>query len=61
MNKQKVLDEIFPTIVRYVGVGLMITLVIFSILGSTDYPSAYIAAAGMILYKTVKQAANNGK
>jgi hypothetical protein len=51
------LDVWFPTIVRYLGVLLTLILVTASILGRNDYPAAYVAAAGMILYKTVREAA----
>lgn len=51
------LDEWFPTLVRYAGFVLLLVLVTASIRGHTDYPSGYIAATGMILYKTVSRAA----
>lgn len=54
---QKTLDEIFPTVVRYVGVLLTIVLTVAEILGNHDYSAGYVAAAGMILYKTVAGAA----
>ena len=57
----KNLDAAFPTIVRYVGLVLMVVLVIASILGyGLELAAGYVAASGMILYKTVKQAAENG-
>lgn len=57
-ESRRILDEWFPTIVRYVGVGLTTALTVEAIFFHLEYPSAFIAAAGMILYKTVKKAAN---
>lgn len=56
LSRQK-LDAWFPTFVRYCGVGLTVVLVVGTVLGKNDYPAAYVAAAGMILYKTVAGAA----
>lgn len=54
---QQRLDEWFPTLVRYLGLLLLIVLILASVfLGVNDYPGAYAAAAGMILYKTVDRA-----
>jgi hypothetical protein len=50
------MDEWFPTVVRYLGLLLTGVLVVANILGHTDYPAAYVAAAGLILYKTVRSA-----
>lgn len=50
---QKELDDWFPTLVRYAGFVILVVLVVASILGNNDYPSGYVAATGMILYKTV--------
>lgn len=50
---QKELDEWFPTLVRYAGFLLTVILIVASIFGNNDYPSGYVAAAGMILYKTI--------
>lgn len=59
-RRQKKFDELLPTVVRYVGVGMAVGLAISNILGrGRDLSSGYIAAAGMMLYKTVKSAANN--
>lgn len=57
-DSRRILDEWFPTVVRYVGVALTIALTVETIFFHLEYPSAFIAAAGMILYKTVKKAAN---
>lgn len=56
---QRELDEWLPTLVRYLGALLTIVLVIASVLGHNDYPSGYIAAAGMLLYKTVAGSRND--
>jgi hypothetical protein len=58
---RKQLDEAFPTLVRYVGLGLTVVLIAATLLGhGQDLAAGYVAAAGMILYKTVKGAAENG-
>lgn len=60
-DRRKQLDDAFPTVVRYCGVVLTIALVCASILGhGVELAAGYVAAAGMILYKTVKGAASNG-
>lgn len=53
------LDAWFPTVVRYLGVGLMVSLVGEAIFRHLEYPSLIVAASGMILYKTVVQAGKN--
>lgn len=54
------LDESFPIIVRYCGVVLTVVLVIASVLGhGVELAAGYVAAAGMILYKSVKGAATS--
>jgi hypothetical protein len=58
---RKQLDDAFPTIVRYCGVLLTFVLVVASILGQgLELAAGYVAAAGMILYKSVREAAKNG-
>jgi hypothetical protein len=55
------LDDLFPTVVRYCGVLLAIALVAASILGhGLELAAGYVLAAGMIAYKTVRGAAENG-
>jgi hypothetical protein len=61
MKRQK-LDDAFPTIVRYTGLVLTVLLVFAGVLGyglSVIAPG-FVAATGMILYKTVKGAAEDG-
>jgi hypothetical protein len=54
----KALDAAFPTIVRYTGLGLTVVLVGFSLAGFyAEAAPGFVAAAGMILYKTVHDAA----
>lgn len=56
-SKREQLDDYFPTIVRYTGVVLTVVLVIATIRGhGVDLAAGYVAAAGMILYKTVRDA-----
>lgn len=57
--KRTVLDDAFPTVVRYTGVVLAAALVIAGILGQggTNLASGGVLSLGMILYKTVAQAA----
>lgn len=57
---QRELDDWFPTVVRYLGVLLTVALIGASVVGHNDYPSAYIASAGMILYKSVVGSRKNG-
>jgi hypothetical protein len=57
--RQQTFDAWFPTIVRYAGLILTVVLVVFTIRGhGVDLAAGYVAAAGMILYKTVHDAAN---
>ena len=57
MNR-KLADDAFPTIVRYTGLVLTLVLVGFSLAGYyVQAAPGFVAAAGMVLYKTVKGAA----
>ena len=47
---QKALDKWFPTLVRYLGVGL---LVYAAVVDKGQNPALIPTAAGMILFKTV--------
>lgn len=55
----KELDALFPTVVRYTGVVLAVAITIGGIFGygGTSIASGGVLALGMILYKTVAQAA----
>lgn len=60
--KRQQLDDAFPTIVRYTGLVLTVVLVGVGIAGyglSVIAPG-FVAATGMVLYKTVKGAAEDG-
>jgi hypothetical protein len=63
MSRRRQLDDAYPTVVRYCGVLLTFVLVVASILGhGLELAAGYVAAGGMILYKTVKSAAaENGE
>jgi hypothetical protein len=62
MSPYRKLDDAFPTVVRYAGVLLTFILVAASILGhGLELAAGYVAAAGMVLYKTVRGAAENGR
>lgn len=51
-------DEVFPTIVRYSGLVLTLVLVGFSLAGYyVQAAPGFVAAAGLVLYKTVRNAA----
>lgn len=57
--KRQQLDDAFPTIVRYTGLALTLVLVGAGMFGyglSVIAPG-FVAATGMVLYKTVKGAA----
>lgn len=52
------LDEALPTIARYTGLTMTVALTVALILGHTEVTPGYVPAAGLMLYKTVKNAAN---
>lgn len=49
-NKRKILDDWFPTVVRYLGVVLMFYA---TVIDHGHNPALITAATGMILFKTV--------
>ncbi len=51
-------DDALPTIARYVGLVLTVALTIALILGHTEVSPGFVPAAGLMLYKSVKDAAN---
>lgn len=57
---RKEFDAVFPTIVRYVGIGLVVFFAVASSLGIHLPESILVAASGLILYKTVKGSNGNG-
>jgi hypothetical protein len=55
------LEYTFPTLVRYVGLLTTLVLIGFSLAGyAVQAAPGFVAAAGMLLYKTVHKAAQNG-
>jgi hypothetical protein len=53
-------DKAFPTIVRYIGLITTLVLIGFTLAGYyVQAAPGFVAAAGMLLYKTVKQAAED--
>lgn len=54
------LDLAFPTLVRYIGLITTLVLIGFSLAGYvTETAPGFVAAAGMILYKTVYEASRD--
>lgn len=52
------MDRAFPTLVRYAGLLSTLVLIGFSLAGfAVQAAPGFVAAAGMILYKTVHDAA----
>jgi len=52
------LDSWLPTLVRYVGLVATVALIIALVLGHTEVVPGFVPAAGLLLYKTVQDAAN---
>lgn len=52
--RQRKFDEVFPTVVRYLGVATVVFYGVGRSAGLDVPDSLLIAAAGMIGYKTVK-------
>lgn len=51
-------DDALPTVTRYTGLVITVVLVIFTILGNgLEVAPAWPAAAGLLLYKTVREGA----
>jgi hypothetical protein len=54
------LDLAFPTLVRYIGLITTLVLIGFSLAGHIQETApGFVAAAGMILYKTVHEASKD--
>lgn len=54
------LDYAFPTLVRYAGLVTTLVLIGFSLAGyAVQAAPGFVAAGGMILYKTVNDAAKS--
>ena len=55
------MDDWFPTVVHYSGWLLTIVLVIVCLFGYyVEAAPGFVAATGMILYRSVRDAARNG-
>ena len=57
MWSRRQLDDALPTLVRYVGLLLTVLLTFALVLGHTEVTPGFVPAAGLLLYKTVKNAA----
>jgi hypothetical protein len=54
------MDKAFPTLVRYAGLVTTLVLIGFSLAGyAVQAGPGFVAAGGMILYKTVHEAAKS--
>lgn len=55
-------EAAFPTLVRYVGLITTVVLIGFSLAGyAVQAAPGFVAAAGMLLYKTVHNAADDNQ
>lgn len=54
MPTRKELDDLFPTLVRYMGVGIIGVYVGAAFFGVHLPESILVAATGLILFKTVR-------
>ncbi len=50
------LDAVLPTLVRYTGLILTVSLTIALALGHTEVSPGFVPATGLLLYKSVKDA-----
>ncbi len=57
MWSRRQFDDVLPTIVRYVGLVATVVLIIALVLGHTEVIPGFVPATGLLLYKTVKNAA----
>ncbi len=57
MWSRRQFDDVLPTIVRYVGLVLTVLLTLALVLGHTEVTPGFVPAGGLLLYKTVKNAA----
>lgn len=58
-NRLNTFDAAFPTLVRYAGFLCTVVLIGFCLAGYTTRAApGFVAAGGMMLYKTVKNAAD---
>ncbi len=57
MCSRKQFDDALPTIARYVGLVLTVLLTVALVFGHTEVTPGFVPAAGLMLYKTVRDAA----
>lgn len=57
---QKDMDRWLPTIARYAGLVMIVGLTAALISGHTEVTPGFVPATGLLLYKTVKDAAGGG-
>ncbi len=57
MWSRKQFDDALPTLVRYVGLVLSVVLTVALILGHSEVVAGFVPVAGMLLFRTVKEAA----
>ncbi len=57
MPLQSEMDEWLPTLVRYAGFAFTLVLTAFVALGHFEALPGFVPAAGMLAYKSVKDAA----
>lgn len=60
LPSRKEFDAVFPTLVRYIGISLILLFAVATTFGVELPESILVAASGLILYKTVKGANGNG-
>lgn len=57
-SRRQATDEWFPVVVRYTGLLVTLVLIGFSLAGyAVQAAPGFVAATGMLLYKTVRDAA----
>ncbi len=57
VDTRQSMDEWLPTLVRYLGLLLMLALSVWVSLGHWEALPGFVPAAGLLVYKSVKNAA----
>ncbi len=57
MWSRRQFDDALPTLVRYVGLVVTVVLFFALLLGHSEVIPGFVPAGGLLLYKTVKNAA----
>ncbi len=57
MWSRRQFDDALPTLVRYVGLLLTVVLTFALVFGHTEVTPGFVPAAGLLLFKTVRDAA----